>query len=187
MELILGDIVHMNTDAIVCPTHSDLGPAPGLRDAIFRAADGEKLRLACRQLGRCPIGKAVVTPSCGLNCRYLIHVAGPGWYRGSKADRHLFSTCYQQALHRAWACHCRSIALPLMFSGGYHLPRAEALVLVCRTVLEFERSHPGMEIRLVLYKPGIYELAEKIYAGVRDGTIRAEEHPLARAGRKPKR
>ena len=182
MELVLGDIVHMQTDAIVCPAHSDLRPAPGIREAVFRAADAEKLQSACRKLGRCPIGKAVLTPGFGLNCRYLIHVAGPGWYSGSKRDRQLFERCYLQALHKAWTWRCRSLALPLMFSGAYHLPRAEALVLVCQTVTEFERTHPGMQIQLVLYKPGIYHLAEKIYAGVMEGTIRAREHPLIRGG-----
>ena len=60
----------------------------------------------------------------------------------------------------AHAFHCRSIALPLMFSGGTHLARATALTVVCRTVQDFERHHPGLDVTLVLYKEGIYHLAQ---------------------------
>ena len=162
MHLILGDIVQMQTDAIAVPAHSDLKPCPGIREAVFRAADARQLAALCARLGRCPIGSAVVTPSCGLPCRYIIHVAGPGWYSGNKSDRILFASCYLHALHKAYVCHCRSIALPLMFSGEYHLPRAQALSIVSQTVADFERKHPGLDISLVLYKESIFRLAEKL-------------------------
>ena len=164
MKLYLGDIVHMDADAIACPAHSDLKCTPGIREAVFRAANRAQLERLCREKGRCPIGKAVLTPACGLPCRWIIHVVGPGWYSGKKADRELFAACYRHALHLAHAFHCRSIALPLMFSGGTHLPRATALTLVCRTVLDFERHHPGLDVTLVLYKEGIYHLAQKTLA-----------------------
>ena len=82
MYLYLGDITRMETDAIVNAAGTDLRRCPGICDAIFAAADTEKLERACRKLGRCRIGQAVATPGCGLPCRYIIHVAGPGWYGG---------------------------------------------------------------------------------------------------------
>ena len=162
MQLILGDIVHMRTDAIAIPAHSDLRPAPGISEAVFRAADTKKLLAHCAQARRCRIGKAVVTPSCGLPCKYIIHVAGPGWYSGHRTERLLFADCYLQALNKAFTCHCRSIALPLMFSGEFHLPRAQALTIVFQVVAEFEKAHPELEISLVLYKDSIYRMAEKL-------------------------
>ena len=122
MKLVLGDIVDMDADAIVVPTHTDLAPCPGIRQSVFEACDSRQLTLACRQIGSCKIGRAVLTPSFGLPSRYIIHVAGPGWYGGRKADRLFFADCYLHALYKASACHCKTVALPLMFSGAYHLP-----------------------------------------------------------------
>lgn len=104
MYLYLGDITRMETDAIVNAAGTDLRRCPGICDAIFAAADTEELERACRKLGRCRIGQAVATPGCGLPCRYIIHVAGPGWYGGEPRERFLLAGCYQNALHKAYLC-----------------------------------------------------------------------------------
>ena len=166
MQLVVGNIEDMGTDAIVAAAHSDLRPAPGISESIFAAADREALTQACRKIGRCKIGHAVVTPSCGLPCRYIIHVAGAGWYSGKRSERLLFANCYLQALTKASALRCRSVALPLMFSGMYHLPREQAIHIVCQVVQHFEAVHPEMKIVLVLYTQGIYRLAERIFRRV---------------------
>ena len=162
MKLILGNIAYMDTDAIVIPAHTDLKPAPGISEAVFCAADAEQLSAACRQIGRCRIGQAVITSSYGLKSRYIIHVAGPGWYSGHKTDRMIFADCYLRALQKAQAYHCRSVALPLMFSGEFHIPRAQALLLACRLISQFEAYHPELKISLVLYKESIYHLTQKV-------------------------
>ena len=121
MYLYLGDITRMETDAIVNAAGTDLRRCPGICDAIFAAADTEELERACRKLGRCRIGQAVATPGCGLPCRYIIHVAGPGWYGGEPRERFLLAGCYQNALHKAYLCSCRRGAVPLIFSGDCHI------------------------------------------------------------------
>ena len=162
MRLVCGNIIEMKTDAIVVPAHSDLKPAPGISEAVFRAARTEELTAACRRIGRCRIGQAVVTPSCGLPCKYIIHVAGPGWYGGHRSERLLFAECYLRALQKAQTFHCRSVAVPLMFSGEFHIPRAQALPIVCQVIRQYEQHHPELAIELVLYKESIYRLARKL-------------------------
>ena len=164
MKLVLGDITKMDTDAIVNAAATDLRPCEGICQAIFRSADTEALMAACKKIGHCPMGRAVVTPSFGLNCKYIIHVAGPEWYSGHIQDRELFKDCYLRALQKAYAYHCRTVALPLMFSGSLHIPRPEALKLVGEVIRRFEAGYPGMEIRLVLYKQSIYDLAQRVLA-----------------------
>lgn len=100
MRLVLGDITNMGTDAIVNAASSDLRPCPGICSAVFAAADSEKLLAACRKIGRCDIGKAVVTPSFGLPCKYIIHVAGVGWYSGRHNEKMLFADCYRHAFYK---------------------------------------------------------------------------------------
>ena len=162
MKLVLGDITKMDTDAIVNAAATDLKPCEGICQAIFKAADTEMLMGLCKKIGHCAIGRAVITPSCGLPCKYIIHVAGAGWYSGHGNDRGVFQDCYVHALQKAYAYHCRSVALPLMFSGSMHIPRPEALKMVGEIVSRFEASCPGMEIFLVLYKQSIYDSARRI-------------------------
>ena len=106
----------------------------------------------------------MVTPSCGLPCKYIIHVAGSGWYSGHGNERQLFKDCYLHALQKARAYHCRTVAMPLMFSGSMHLPRVEALKLVGEVISQFEETCPNMDVRLVLYKKSIYDTAVKVLA-----------------------
>ena len=162
MKIVLGDITKMDTDAIVNAAATDLRPCEGICQAIFNAADSKALLAACKRIGHCAMGNAVVTPSCGLPCKYIIHVAGPGWYSGHGNDRELFQDCYVHALQKAYAYHCRTVALPLMFSGSMNVPRAEALRLVGEVISRFEQHCPNMEIRLVLYKKSIYDTACRV-------------------------
>ena len=163
MKLVLGDIAEMTTDAIATSAHSDLLPMPGMNAHIFNMANTKELLAACKRIGGCKIGHAVVTTSYGLPCKYIIHVVGAGWYSGHKNEQLLFARCYRRALEKAVAYDCRSVALPLMFSGAYHVPRALALQSVCQVINRFEQRHSELEIILVLHKKSIYKLAQKIY------------------------
>lgn len=162
MRLVIGDITKMNTDAIVNAAASDLKPCEGICRAIFNAADTKKLVAACKAAGRCRIGEAVVTPSCGLPCKYIIHAVGTGWYASGRRADLLFAECYRHALQKAFLYHCKSVAVPLMFSGDFHLPRPEAIRIAGSVIRAFEKEHRGMEIILVLYNKSIYEMAVKI-------------------------
>ena len=162
MKLVLGDITQMHTDAIVNAAATDLKPCEGICQAIFKAADTKALLAACKKIGHCPMGRAVVTPSCGLPCKYIIHVAGAGWYSGHGNDREMFQDCYLHALQKAYAYHCKTVAVPLMFSGSMHIPRTEALRLVAQVIARFEASCPNLEIHLVVYKQSIYDTALRV-------------------------
>ena len=134
-------------------------PHPGICGAIYAAADGKLLKTACKRIGYCKIGHAVATPSCGLDTKYIIHVAGAGWYGGEKRERILMAQCYFNALQKAWLIGCKSIAVPLIFSGDCHIPRAESISIAQQAIRNFEERHPEMQVTLVLYRKGIYEMA----------------------------
>ena len=136
-----------------------LTPCPGICSAIYAAADTKALEEACRKIGRCKIGHAVVTPSCGLPCRLIVHVAGAGWYGGVHRERMLMEQCYRRALQKAFLYGCRSIAVPLIFSGDCHMPRAESIQIAGKAIREFESHHPEADVWLVLYREGVYKMA----------------------------
>ena len=104
----------------------------------------------------------LATPGCGLPCRYIIHVAGPGWYGGEPRERFLLAGCYQNALHKAYLCSCRRVAVPLIFSGDCHMPRAASLRVAGAAIADFCQRHPSMEVTLVLYRQSIYDMAKRI-------------------------
>ena len=147
MRIVLGDITKMDTDAIVNAAVSDLSPCPGICSAIFAAADTEELKKACRKIGRCRIGHAMVTPSCGLPSKIIIHVAGAGWYGGVQRERMLLEECYRRALQKALLYNCRTVAVPLIFSGDCHMPRAESIRIAGKVIRE-----------------GVYEMARRLLA-----------------------
>ena len=154
----------MQVDAIVNAAVSDLSPCPGICSAIFAAADTEELKKACRKIGRCRIGHAVVTPSCGLPSKIIFHVAGAGWYGGVQRERMLLEECYRRALQKALLYNCRTVAVPLIFSGDCHMPRAESIRIAGKVIREFEVRHPDIEVTLVLYREGVYEMARRLLA-----------------------
>ncbi|MGYP000014752201 len=103
-----------------------------------------------------------MTPSFGLPARYIIHVAGPGWFGGAERERLLLADCYRRAMTRAVTSGCKSIAFPLIFSGEYHIPREEAIYIAGQAITDFIRRSPALDVVLVLYKPGIYLMAKRI-------------------------
>lgn len=92
MQIILGDITKIKADAIVNAASTDLMPHPGICGAIYAAADGKLLKMACKRIGYCKIGHAVATPSCGLDTKYIIHVARNWVVRRRKKRKNLNGT-----------------------------------------------------------------------------------------------
>ena len=126
-SLVRNDIVNMRVDAIVNAANSSLAPGGGVCGAIFAAAGRTALEKACRAIGHCDVGSAVITPGFDLPARYVIHAVGPIWQGGSRGEADLLHSCYTRALHLARENGCESIAFPLMSSGILGYPKPQAL------------------------------------------------------------
>ena len=124
----------------------------GVCGAIFRAAGMEKLTDACRAIGGCPTGSAVLTPAFEIStARYIIHAVGP-IYRSRTAEeaRRLLRSAYASAIELACENGCKSIAFPAISTGIYGYPLEGACkeaVDVCWT--EVRRN--GVDIKLVAF------------------------------------
>jgi O-acetyl-ADP-ribose deacetylase len=77
IELVRGDIVQQEVDAIVNAANEGLAEGGGVCGAIFRAAGRDRLAAACRLLAPCPTGEARITPGFALHARHIIHAVGP--------------------------------------------------------------------------------------------------------------
>ena len=164
-QIVHQDITKMNTDAIVNAANSALEMGGGVCGAIFQAAGADKLQKACRKIGVCPRGRAVITPGFDLSAKYVIHAVGPVWQGGDSGERELLAGAYRSALMLAVEYGLKSIAFPLISSGIYGYPKAEALQVAVGVFAEF-LAEREMEIYLAVFDRRAVELSEKLFMGV---------------------
>lgn len=134
VEVIQADITTLAVDAIVNAANSRLAGGGGVDGAIHRVA-GPGLAEACRQIGGCHTGQAVITPGFALPARFVIHAVGPVWSGGERGEPALLRSCYRQALTLAAAGGCDSVAFSAISCGVYGYPVEQAARIAVDEVL----------------------------------------------------
>ena len=130
-------ITELNTDAIVNAANEGLWAGSGVCGAIFQAAGYDELQEACRRIGHCDTGSAVITPGFRLPAKFVIHAVGPRWSGGKRGEPDLLRGAYERSLELALANGCRSIGFPLISAGIYGYPMRQAWACALRTCAEF--------------------------------------------------
>ncbi|MCR5090092.1 MAG: macro domain-containing protein [Oscillospiraceae bacterium] len=171
LTIVRNDITRMEVDAIVNSTNEHFVVGGLGVDAGIHAAAGPRLQEALSEIGFCPVGSSVITPSFGISsCRYIIHTVGPRYLDGMHGERQLLRSCYRSILSLAREKGCRSLAVPSISSGAYGYPKAEAYALAASCIREFLLSLPedeDMMVYLVLFDRESVAVSEKIDSGVR--------------------
>ncbi|MDB5338651.1 MAG: putative phosphatase, C-terminal domain of histone macro like protein [Planctomycetaceae bacterium] len=164
VELVLGNIVDQQTEAIVNAANTKLTGGGGVDGAIHRAA-GSELKELCLQLPadekgrRCQTGHVQTTTAGKLSAKYVIHAVGP-YYNEQYAEkaRDQLRQVHVLALQAALSFNCRSIAIPAISTGAYRFPITDAAKIAIDTVGRFLNSHTGIDlVRFVLYKQGQFD------------------------------
>jgi O-acetyl-ADP-ribose deacetylase len=151
LELIQGDIVQQDVDAIVNAANTSLLGGGGVDGAIHRAA-GPELLAECRTLNGAATGEAKITRGYRLKARHVIHAVGPRYRDGAHGEAEQLANAYRNSLHRASEAGLKSIAFPAISTGIYHFPLDEAADISLRTVIDYLRAHPEIElVRFVLW------------------------------------
>ncbi len=166
LNIVRDNIVHMKTDAIVNAANSDLSPGGGVCGSVFDAAGYEQMQQACRKLGGCPTGSAVITPGFNLPAKYVIHAVGPVWHGGHNGEEAQLRASYRSALALAKKHGLESMAFPLISSGIYGYPKDKALHVAVCEISHFLMEN-DMDIFIVVYDMHAYQLSENLFAGVR--------------------
>ncbi len=150
VELVEGDIVAQDVDALVNAANSSLLGGGGVDGAIHRAA-GPELLAACRTLGGCPTGEARLTRGYNLKARFVIHAVGPV-YRGHPRDAELLAAAHRSSLELARQHNLRSLAFPAISTGAYGYPFDEAGEVALETMRRYLGSHSEIAlVRFVLW------------------------------------
>lgn len=162
-SIVAGDITELSVDAIVNAANSQLAMGGGVCGAIFHKAGPLELQHACDSMAPVQTGDAVITPGFALPAKYIIHTVGPVYSPGQAAQyAQLLRSAYLSALDLAWENKCQSIAFPLISSGIFGYPKAEALDIAVTAIRDFLKDHDDLDVQLVMYDRTAYTVREEL-------------------------
>ena len=98
VRILKTGITQLKADAVVNAANTGLWAGGGVCGAIFKAAGYEQLQEACRKIGHCDTGSAVITPGFHLKAKYILHAVGPRWTDGKHKEPELLYGAYRRSL-----------------------------------------------------------------------------------------
>lgn len=138
IKILKGDITRQTVDAIINSANPSLLAGGGVCGAIHRVA-GPKLEAACKEIGRCSTGAAVITSAFELPAKFVIHAVGPRWLDGTRGEPELLERCYESIFRLAAENELRSLAIPSISTGIYHYPLDAAAEIAIRVASKHDR------------------------------------------------
>jgi O-acetyl-ADP-ribose deacetylase (regulator of RNase III) len=164
-QIVRNDITKISADAIVNTANPEPVFMAGTDSAVYTAAGSEKLLEERRKIGRIAEGEVAVTPAFDLDAKYIFHTVGPVWQGGDSGEIETVRNCYVNCLNKALELGIESIAFPLLATGVYGFPKAEALQIATSVFSSFLAENE-LQIILVVFDNESFELSGKIFAGI---------------------
>jgi O-acetyl-ADP-ribose deacetylase (regulator of RNase III) len=168
LELVEGDIIHQDTEAIVNAANTSLLGGGGVDGAIHRAG-GPQILEECKTIGGCPTGEARITSGGSLKARYVIHAVGPVYKDGRQHEPDLLASAYRSTLELASRHKIKSVAFPSVSTGVYGYPMEAAAEIALTAVRRYLEGHPEIQrVRFVLFGTMAYEVYERVLRLMKD-------------------
>lgn len=150
IEIRQGDIIEFDGDAIVSPANTALSGGGGLCGVILDEA-GNELTKACKKIGFCDFGNAVITPGYKLKAKYIIHTPTPAYGQHNGAEPDILKSCYWETLRLAEEKGIKSIAFPMLATGIHQYPKEEATKIAFEALREYFEDNPKSIIKVIVY------------------------------------
>ena len=151
MEVIVGDITTVDTEAIVNAANTELWMGSGVAGAIKRAG-GEEIEREAIAKGPIRVGEAVATGAGRLPYKAVIHAAAMGYQGGRMIPptAESIQAATRAALAVADELGVESVAFPALGTGVGGFDLAEAASLMVSTVRR-SLSRPDCRVRRVVF------------------------------------
>lgn len=162
LKIVRNDITKMTTDAIVNTANPGVAVGAGCDYAVYQAAGYDELLAYRREhIGEVPEGEAFITPGFHLQAKYIIHAVSPFYEDGSQQEEEKLRSCYRKSLALAQEYGIKSIAFPLISTGGYGYPREEGMRIAVDEINAFLLKH-DMLIFIVVFDEETTSLGRRI-------------------------
>jgi hypothetical protein len=100
-----------------------------------------------------------------LLAKFVIHTAGPVYRGGKQGEERLLRSCYINSLALAVENKCESIAFPLISSGIYGYPKADALRIATAAIRDIISGH-DIDVSLVVFDKAAFAVSEELLGAV---------------------
>lgn len=163
LKIVRNDITRMYADAIVNTANDHPAVGTGCDHAIYQAAGyDELLKYRVEKIGFVPEGDAFITPGFHLNCKYIIHTVSPLFIDGQSGEEEKLRSCYKKSLQIALEHQVKSIAFPLIATGGFGYPKEEGFRIAVDEINTFIMRH-DMLVYLVVFDRKATILGSHLY------------------------
>lgn len=168
LKIVRNDITKMNTEAIVNTANEHPTIGTGCDSAVYKAAGSEEL-LAYRKkkIGYIPQGSAFITPGFKLQAKYIIHAVSPIYKGGNEGEEEKLRSCYRKSLQLANGYGIKSVAFPLISTGGFGYPKEEGVRIAVDEINTFLLSN-DMDVFLVVFDDTAKFLGKRIYSDLEE-------------------
>ena len=162
-KIVRNDITKMATEAIVNTANDKPTVGTGCDFAVYNAAGYDELLSWRRKyIGTVAEGDVFITPGFQLPAKYIIHAVSPFFIDGNHGEEELLRSCYRKSLALAAGHGIRSIAFPLISTGGFGYPKEEGMRIAVDEIHAFLLKS-DMQIYLVVFDERATRMGRNLY------------------------
>ena len=162
-KIVRKDITKMHTEAIVNTANDQPTVGTGCDHAVYQAAGYEELLAYRREhIGAVKEGDAFITPGFRLPAKYIIHAVSPLFIDGNHGEEELLRSCYRKSLEIAEKNGIRSVAFPLISTGGFGYPKEEGMRIAVDEIHAFLLKS-DLQIYLVVFDEKATRMGKSLY------------------------
>jgi O-acetyl-ADP-ribose deacetylase len=130
IHIVRGDVLSQSVGAVVHVTDPNLSLSPALAKR-----SGPAVEAACREIGWCKVGSAVITTAGDLPLEKMIHAVAARWGEGS--ERAKLANVTLKCLQLAEAHQIKSLAFPAISTGTLGYPLEACARVMLEEIIDF--------------------------------------------------